>query len=285
LRRLLALLVLAVVAVAAYSYWKGRPVALPSASSETLDKVGDKLGQVGNKVGESLQGAKHTGSVKAALELNRNLAPLPINVDSENGVVVLKGEVPSEALRLQAEKVAAGVPDVAQVRNELRVNPALPAAPSGADRTLGENFDDRALEAKVRLAFSLNKDLKGTDIGVKSYRREVTLSGAVSGEAQKQLAVQLARETPDVLAVRDELNAGLPATGAAASAGAGAGARAQAAVRGHQSLAPYALDVREEGGQVVVSGSVKTAAERDLAGLVAKEAAGVAVQNKVAVRP
>jgi osmotically-inducible protein OsmY len=284
LRRLLALLVLAVVAVAAYTYWKGRPVALPAASSETLDRVGDKLGQVGNKVGESLQGAKLTGSVKAALELNRNLAPLPIDVDSENGVVVLKGEVPSEALRLQAEKVAAGVPDVAQVRNDLRVNPALPAAPSGADRTLGENFDDRALEAKVRLAFSLNKDLKGTDIGVKSYRREVTLSGAVPGETQKRLAVQLARETPDVLAVRDELNAGVPAAGTV-PAGAGASARAQAAVRGHQSLAPYALEVREEGGQVVVSGSVKTAAERDLAGLVAKEAAGVAVQNKVAVGP
>jgi hyperosmotically inducible periplasmic protein len=283
LRRLLALLVLAVVAVAAYSYWKGRPVTLPSASTETLGKVGDKLGQVGDKVGDSLQGAKLHGSVKAALELNRNLAPLPIDVDSQDGVVVLKGEVPTEALRLQAEKVAAGVPDVGQVRNELRVNPALSAAPSGADRTLGENFDDRALEAKVRLAFSLNKDLKGTDIGVKSYRREVTLSGAVSSEAQKQLAVQLAREAPDVLAVRDELNAGAPAGGPAA--GAGAGARAQAALRGHQSLAPYSLEVREEGGQVVVSGAVKTAAERDLAGLVAKEAAGVAVQNKVAVRP
>ena len=45
------------------------------------------------------------------------------------------------------------------------------------------------------------------------------------------------------------------------------------------------LDLREEGGQLVLTGTVRTPAERDLAALVAKEAAGRAVQNKVAVRP
>jgi hyperosmotically inducible periplasmic protein len=294
LKRLLALLVLAVLAVVAYSYWKGRPVSLPSGSSETLGQVGDKLGQVGDKVGEKLQGAKASGSVKAALELNRTLKAYPIDVDSAEGTVILRGEVPSEELRVQAEKVAASVPDVTQVRNELRVNPGLAPAAGGGERTLGENFDDKALETKVRLAFSLNKDLKGTSIDVKSYRREVALSGTVPSEAHRQLALQIARETTDVLAVRDGLAVGAaaaPPAGAApgqpgsAAAAAGAAQRAQAALRGHASLAAYVLDIREEGGQLVLSGTVRTPAERDLAGLVAKEAAGVAVQNKVAVRP
>ena len=224
MKRLLALVVLAAIGVVAYSYWKGRPVSLPSGSSENLGQVGDKLGQVGQtvseklqgageKVGEKLQGARLTGSVKAALELNRTLKAYPIDVSSEDGTVILRGEVPSEELRAQAGKVAAAVPDVAQVRNELRVNPGLAPAGGGGERTLGENFDDKALETKVRLAFSLNKDLKGTDIDVKSYRREVALSGTVPSEAHRQLAVQTARETTDVLAVRDGL-----AVGAAAGA-------------------------------------------------------------------
>jgi osmotically-inducible protein OsmY len=288
-RRLIALLILIAIGVVAYRYWKAHPGSLPSASNQTLHEVGDKIGEVGEKVGEKLQGAKLTGSVKAALELNRTLKAYPIEVSSDNGVVLLKGEVPNEELRAQAGRLAEGVPDVAQVRNELRVNPGVATAAPGGERTLGENFDDRALEAKVRLALSLSKDLKGTAIDVKSYRREVTLKGSVPGAAQKQLAVQTARETTDVLAVRDELTVGgapAPGAGAGAPAGtAGAAQRAREALRGHGSLAGYALDVREEGGQLVVSGSVRTPAERDLAGLVAKDAAGVAVVNKVAVRP
>lgn len=283
---------LAAIVVVGYYYWKRGAVSMPQGSSQALGQVGDKLGQVGEKVGEKLQGAKVTGSVKAALELNRTLNAYPLEVSSDNGVVVLRGEVPNEEVRAQAARVAASVPDVTQVRNEIRVNPSVAVA-GGNDRTLGENFDDRALEAKVRLAFSLNKDLKGTSIDVKTMRREVTLAGSVPSEAQKQLALRIAQETPEVLTVRDQLAVGAaggvapPAAAGqpAPPAAAGAAQRALAALRGHASLAAYPLDVREEGGQLVMTGTVRTPAERDLAGLVAKEAAGVAVQNKLAVGP
>ena len=116
---------------------------------------------------------------------DRDLARHPIDVDpgDQEGIVVLRGEVPSEELRAAAEQRAAVVPDVQRVQNELRVNPALPAAADGG-RTLGETFDDRALEAKVKMAFSLNRELKGTDIEVRSYRRQVRLTGQVDSPAQ-----------------------------------------------------------------------------------------------------
>jgi osmotically-inducible protein OsmY len=44
-----------------------------------------------------------------------------IRYDVKNGVVTLKGEVNSESKRKQVEKVAAGVPNVLQVVNELQV--------------------------------------------------------------------------------------------------------------------------------------------------------------------
>lgn len=193
MRRLLAFIVLlGLVAVALY-YWKDRSSSL-SAPRQALDSVGDKL-----------RSTTITGSVKAAFELNRDLENQPIDVDSgEDGSITLKGEVPSEELKAAAGKVAAAVPGVRQVVNELRVNPALATA-ADSGRTLGESFDDRALEAKVNLAFSLNRELKGTNIKVHAYRRRVTLRGEVDGPAQRQLAVEIAGRTPDVTQVADEI--------------------------------------------------------------------------------
>jgi osmotically-inducible protein OsmY len=127
-----------------------------------------------------------------------------VDAGDQEGVVILRGEVPNEELRAAAERRAAAVPDVRQVVNELGVNPAL-SQPADAGRTLGESFDDRALEAKVKLAFSLDRGLKGTDIEVRSYRRQVTLTGHVDSPAQRQLAVEVARRTSDVAGVTDRM--------------------------------------------------------------------------------
>jgi len=60
---------------------------------------------------------------------------------------------------------------------------------------------------------------------------------------------------------------------------------AQAALSANANLAPYRLVVQAQGGQLVVSGRVRTGAEKDLAGMVARGAAGAAVQNNVIVQP
>jgi hyperosmotically inducible protein len=44
-----------------------------------------------------------------------------VKYDVKNGVVTLKGDVPSQAKRQQVEKLAAAVPNVKQVVNELEV--------------------------------------------------------------------------------------------------------------------------------------------------------------------
>jgi hyperosmotically inducible protein len=282
MRRLFALVVLvALVAVGLY-YVKYRPAG--ETPREALGSVGEKF-----------RGAKTTGEIKAALELNRNLKPYSIDVDaSGDGVVSLKGEVPREDFRAEAERVAAAVPGVREVHNEIRINPALPA-PAEGGRTLGENFDDKALEAKVKLAFSLDKGLEGSKLSVRAYRREVTIGGTVDTPEQHQLALKLAGGTTDVMAVHDEIQvrgqaaapAAAAASPAAASPAAAGGDRAQAAKRAlaaNPSLAPYDIQVREEGGRLILSGRVKTAAEKELAGLVARDAAGVQVENVLEVR-
>src|SRR2546427_309795 len=183
MRRVLALIVvLALLAVGLY-YWKNRPAG--ETPRQALGAVGDRL-----------RAAKATGEIKAALELNRNLKPYPIDVDvTGDGVVTLKGAVPREDFKAEAKRVAAAGPGVRTVRDEIRVDPALPAPAPG----------DRAQTAKRALA-------------------------------------------------------------------------------ANPSLAPYDIQVREEGGRLVLHGRVNTAAEKDLAGLVARDATGAQIDNALEVR-
>lgn len=296
--RLLALIVLVGLVLAGLYYWRGGRTGADSQAGQTLGEAGRRLGEVGQSVGGTLQDTKLTGQVRAALELNRTLEPYDLDVSTDNEVVVLRGEVPTAELRATAERIAAGVPGVQQVQNEIRVGGrAAPADAPGSGRSVGENIDDRALEAKVKMAYSLNREMKGSDVKVSSFKREVTLTGTVASEAQRQLAVALARDTAGVAAVKDQIAgaagvppAAPPAGAAPAGATPAAGTMsdraraANAALAANQSLAGYGLTVREEGGRLLLSGRVRTAAESDLAALVARDAAGMPVENSVTIQ-
>ena len=283
--RLLALIVLVGLVLAGLYYWRRGDLGTRAAAQDGLRDVGDRLGQAGQTVGDSLRDTKLTGQVKAALEINRTLQPYDFDVATENGVVVLSGEVPTEEVRQAAQQVAAGVPDVREVKNGLRVTGGQVAADPAARRSVGENIDDRALEAKVRMAFSLNRGMAKSDVMVNAFKREVTLSGTVADEAQRQLAVAIARDTAGVAGVKDQIAGGAGATAAPAGAALPDRARvAQAALAANPSLAGYGLTVREEGGRLLLAGRVRTAAERDLAALMARDAAGMPVESSVTIQ-
>lgn len=284
MKRLFGLIVLIALAAVAYYYWKGKPASAQQAAQGAAAEARNALDKVGDKIRET----KTTGSVKAAFELNRELGTAKIDVDAdENGAVTLKGQVPSEQVRALAGRVAAAVPDVKSVSNQLAVNASLPGADAGG-RTMGESLDDKTVETKVSLAFSLNRNLKGTDLKVQSYQRHLTLGGTVESESQRQQALEVARQTPSVLDVTDQIavRAGGAATGpTAATPDGGRVRRVEQALAGNASLAAYPIKVREEGGRILLTGHVKTAAEKDLAGVLAREAAGSGVDNTLAVGP
>ena len=204
MKRLLALLVLLAIAAVALYYWKYKPAGAERAAEGAAAGAREMLSTAGQKIKET----RFTGSVKAAFELNRELAPLPIDIDStESGVVTLKGGVPTEESKALAGRVAAAVPGVSQVNNQLTVGAAGAPQPSGSG-----------------------------------------VAGAV------------------------------PVSGSEAAQ------RVDRALRGSSSLARYAITVRDESGRIVLSGKVRTAAEKELAGLLARDASGgTAVDNRLIV--
>lgn len=68
-----------------------------------------------------------------------------------------------------------------------------------------EALEDGALTAKIKSKMTLDDTLDGSRIDVDTSNRVVTLSGAVLTPAQRERALQLARETEGVRNVVDRL--------------------------------------------------------------------------------
>ena len=118
LRRLFTLVVLLVLVAAGLIYFKLLPAGL-------LPK---NLGLLGQRLEE----AKLTGTVRTALRLNRLTSDGQVDVSSEEGVVTLRGEVGSAEAAEAAARVAGAVPDVKQVVSHLKVVASPPPGGRGA---------------------------------------------------------------------------------------------------------------------------------------------------------
>jgi hyperosmotically inducible protein len=99
--------------------------------AQNREKVQDKLptaeerAQNREKVGKGASNATLTTKVKSALAKDAGFKTLgKIDVDSNEGVVTLKGRVESAEAKKKAEQIAKQVDGVKSVKNQLRVEAA-----------------------------------------------------------------------------------------------------------------------------------------------------------------
>jgi len=152
-------------------------------------------------VKEKMEDAKLSLAVKTAIGLNKNFRAFDIKVTAQEGTVTLEGEVASKEQKELAYEIASQVEGVDRVKNLIKVNPDK--VEKRERRTLGETIDDGKIAASVKSAFSLDRRLEGCDIKVKVYKGVVFLEGTVNEEAQKRLAVRIARDIDQVGDVKD----------------------------------------------------------------------------------
>jgi hyperosmotically inducible protein len=76
-------------------------------------------GDADRSAGQTVDDAAVTAKVKAALMAESGVDGTKINVDTSNGRVTLKGEVPSKTMIDRAVQVAKGVEGVKDVDNRL----------------------------------------------------------------------------------------------------------------------------------------------------------------------
>ena len=114
-----------------------------------------------------------------------------INVTSYNRIVLLSGEVPSDADKAAAEKAVAGIEGVTNVVNELEV---------GANSTISTRSSDTVITTRVKSALIDAKDVQASAIKVVTDRGNVYLMGRVT-EREAARAAEIARAQPSVLKV------------------------------------------------------------------------------------
>jgi osmotically-inducible protein OsmY len=226
-----------------------------------------------------------------------------VDVDTENGLVTLSGTVETAAARSRAETIAQSVDGVTRVQNELRVEPAAeiaraedPARPAVDPERTGEPASSQVnagwITTKIQAQYFADPDVKGRNIDVTtSADGQVTLSGEIENDAERQEALRIARATEGVRGVVDKLR-----MTAAAEPTATAGDRPAARPDDpdHDMLgdtwitmkieSKYFLDNEVKGrnidvttlnGVVTLEGEVESAAEKRQATLLAQSTEGV----------
>ncbi|MEO7055849.1 MAG: BON domain-containing protein [Caldimonas sp.] len=106
-----------------------------------------------------------------------------VSTTSYNRMVLLTGEVPTEADKITAEQVVARVDNVQSVVNELRVGPL---------NTFGERTKDVFITTKVKASLFDAKDVFANSIKVVTHRGVVYLMGRVT-EREAVRASEVAR--------------------------------------------------------------------------------------------
>ena len=178
----IVLIALLVVAVAALGYLVSRQGW--AATSEQMQTVA-------TSVRDTSANAATTAKVKAALALSKRVSAFRIDVDSNDHLITLSGNVPTEAVRDLAEDIALDTSGVLEVRNALTVDPSVRPDPDQA--RLVDRIETLELQLQIAEAIHMAPDLEGAQVRVELVADVVSLEGRVVTAAQRARAEQIAR--------------------------------------------------------------------------------------------
>ena len=172
--------------------------SMPGSQAEEPKKNGETIGQ-------KIDDATITAKIKTTYLFNGHLNPFRINIDTQDGVVILQGVVRTDIQRDLAVEIAKNAKGVRSVRNELQVSEGAVENADEVDRTFSQAVVDASTTASVKTALALTKGVKASDVNVTTRWGTVTLTGTVASKAEKQLAEDVVRKTEGVKEVEDKL--------------------------------------------------------------------------------
>jgi len=127
------------------------------------------------------------------------LKSVSVSQDRTNGVITLKGNVPSDGAKSQAQSIAQGLANGQVVANEIAV---VPQNSGSNTRTLYADLD-KGIQSNLDAALIQNNF--GGTVRHSTTNGVVTLSGTVSSEQARAQAQQVAAGVPNVQQVVNEL--------------------------------------------------------------------------------
>ena len=185
---------------------------LVATSMTTAAFAGDM--ETDNKWEKGAKDAWIDGKAEATLLFNGNLDSFDINTDVDNGNVVLTGKVDHSVDKKLAEELVSNIDGVMSVDNQLSViekkdmdevsSNMSDDAESEYDEQTG-TLTDAKIATVIKTRLLMDSDISGFDIDVDVEAGNVTLTGNVDSDAERQLAVEIAKNASDVKNVEDNL--------------------------------------------------------------------------------
>ncbi|AVD80679.1 transporter [Pseudomonas sp. SWI6] len=156
---------------------------------------------------QRLEDATLAAKIKARLLWSHTTEQAPIDVQSSEGVVTLRGKVDSAQAKELAGVLARTTEGVYLVNNLVSLDSAAMAkareTPVGAQT--GPQPSDRWVVDKIQASFRFSRNLDGLNIKVDCEQGLVRLSGEVVSREQKSIAVETARQISGVRGVDADL--------------------------------------------------------------------------------
>lgn len=152
---------------------------------------------------QRFEDATLTATVKSKLLWNSVTEALNIDVDSEAGVVTLKGRATSPEGKDLAGSLASNTDGVTSVNNLISISAADSIASRSEPQTSNpaEQISDVWITSKVKSSLIYSRNLDGMNIKVETKDGLVTLNGVVANFAEKELAVEITRNIRGVKGV------------------------------------------------------------------------------------
>jgi hyperosmotically inducible protein len=169
-------------------------------ASTSVAQVGDAAKKTGNAITDSWI----TMKVHSQFIPEDALEGSDIDVDTNAGVVVLKGTVPTDAAKARAVAIAKATDGFKSVTDQLRIAKPESAAREAAGTT-GKAVTDGWIKSKIYSQYVTEDALDDSDLDVDVSRGAVVLNGTVKSDAGKTRAEAIAKATDGVKSVKNNL--------------------------------------------------------------------------------
>ncbi len=230
-----------------------------------------------------------TARIETTFLFNEHLSPFNINTTTNDGVVTLSGGVRNHIQKDLAGELSASFEGVREVRNNITVVPST--KDSAPKRNWRTKVSDKSVSASVRSRLLYHKQFKWLKLGVRTENGTTILTGVVDNAFQRQEIERITFETRGVksvvnqLTIREKGNISSFRDVGEQVSDEFVEKRVESRIVLNRHLSSRRVDVEIDDGVCILTGTVESEPEKQLAESIAVNTQGVSsVRNEIVVR-